>query len=253
MPRPASLRGPFSRRDGVEVASATLGQLGYALPRDAGGLSGCRQSRDLASESMPEWLSLAIYCAAVLIAVFFVSGVAPRYRRTVERLRRVELFAQNYIALLEGDRNKRGWLAARADEMQADAQSVGRGVTYVAPPPMLGGGAYTPHQMFSDLFNRQSYTDNVTDALRLEVIAGVQHQLQRRVEQRRRELRNPLAWLRIAFERLVRFPRYLLRQAGFSKRVTDSSLTRAVTVAWSLIVGAATIGAFVVGLLALRK
>jgi hypothetical protein len=201
---------------------------------------------------MPEWLSLTIYCAAVLIAVFVFSGVLPRYRRTVERLRRVELFAKNYVALLNGDQLQRGWLAAREDEMQVDAQSVGLGVTYVAPPPMLGGGAYIPHGMFADLFNRQSYSDNVTDAYRLEVLAGVQYQLQRRVEQRRRELRNPLAWLRLAFERLVGFPRYLLRQAGFSARVTDSSLTRAVTVAWSLLVGAATIGAFVVGLLALR-
>lgn len=43
----------------------------------------------------------------------------------------------------------------------------------------------------------------------------------------------------------------MLRRAGFGDKVTDSTGARIVSVVWSLVIGAATIGAFVVGLLSL--
>jgi len=39
--------------------------------------------------------------------------------------------------------------------MQRDAQSVGKGVAYVAPPPAIGG-QYMTHSYFTDLFDEQS-------------------------------------------------------------------------------------------------
>jgi hypothetical protein len=54
----------------------------------------------------------------------------------------------------------------------------------------------------------------------------------------------------LSFDRLVAFPRYVLRRAGFTK-AADSTAARLVTVAWSLLVGAASIGGFVLALLKL--
>lgn len=132
--------------------------------------------------------------------------------------------------------------------MQRDAMAMGHGVMYIAPPPMLGGGAYQPHQFFADLFDEQ--TNSVGNArVRLDDLATIVHETRGQAEQRRRDLLNPWAWLRLAFERVVRFPRYVLRHAGFSKKVTDSTGARIVAVAWSLLVGAATIGGFVLAAL----
>jgi hypothetical protein len=39
--------------------------------------------------------------------------------------------------------------------MRRDAQAVGRGAMYVAPPPMIGGD-YQRHAFFSDLFDAQT-------------------------------------------------------------------------------------------------
>jgi hypothetical protein len=69
----------------------------------------------------------------------------------------------------------------------------------------------------------------------------------------RRDLLNPWRWVALAFERVVRFPRYVLAQAGFGPSVTESRTVRVVTVAWALVVGASTIGAFVVALLTFSR
>ena len=55
-----------------------------------------------------------------------------------------------------------------------------------------------------------------------------------------------------SFEHLIGFPRYVLLRAEFGK-AADSAAARAVTVVWSLVVGASGIGGFVVGLLALNR
>lgn len=202
---------------------------------------------------MPTWAQIVLYCVGVLVLLFFASNVLFRYRSAHARLNRVRRFLGTYARFVAGHSDERLWLAAHASEMQRDAQSVDQGVTYIAPPPMLGGGAYQPHPMFADLFNRQSSADNVTAQLRLEVLAAVQHELETLEGLYRLDLFNPLAWIRLLFERLARFPRYLLRTAGFSNRVTDSGFARVITAIWSLAVGAATIGAFIVGLIALGR
>lgn len=68
----------------------------------------------------------------------------------------------------------------------------------------------------------------------------------------RRDLRNPWSWTRLAFERVIGFPRYVLRNAGFSQEVTGSTRVRIVTVVWSFLVGASGIGAFVLGIVQLK-
>jgi hypothetical protein len=118
---------------------------------------------------------------------------------------------------------------------------------------MLGGGRYVAHQMFGDLFNRQSFTDNVTFDYKLEVLQTAEHELGDRKRRAKHDLFNPWSWIRFSFERLVGFPRYVLAQAGFGSRVTDSGIVRVLTVVWSLLIGAAGIGSFIVGLLALWK
>ena len=75
------------------------------------------------------------------------------------------------------------------------------------------------------------------------------HETGEQEAQRKRDLYNPWAWARLAFERLVGFPRYVLRHAGFSPGVTDSTAVRLVSVLWSLLVGAAGIGGFVLALM----
>jgi hypothetical protein len=190
-----------------------------------------------------------VYVVAVLAALFALSGVLPAYLRARARAARVRAFRENYDAFVEGDSLRRNWLTARRLEMQRDAEAVGQGVTYVAPPPAIGGGQYAPHQMFADLYNQQSYTDNVTGRFRLDALTTVEHTASNVARKRRAEVFNPGAWARRAFERLVRFPRYLLHQVGFAREVSDSRGTRIVTVVWSLCVGGATIGAFVLGLI----
>lgn len=199
------------------------------------------------------WVSIVVLVLAVLSGLFLLSSVTPRYIDVRHRRKRVEDFLARFSSYLEGDHSHEDWLIARAAEMQRDALTVRLGVTYVAPPPILGGGAFQPHQMFADLFNRQSFADCVTPAYKLEVLRTTAHELRARERRCRHDLMSPWSWVRLSFERVVGFPRYVLVQAGFSKKVTDSSLVRAVTVVWSLVVGAAGIGSFVLALIALRK
>jgi hypothetical protein len=108
-----------------------------------------------------------------------------------------------------------------------------------------------PHQIFADLFGQQSYANAITSAVKREALAQVIHELTLQKKDRRADLWRPTRWLRLAFERLIGFPRYLLETAGFSPRVTESGFARVVTVLWSIALGLATIGGFVVGLIAL--
>jgi hypothetical protein len=199
---------------------------------------------------MPTWLSILLLVLGIVALAFIASGVLPRYRKARGRLRRVNEFLTNYGAFSQGDQAKGPWLAARSAQMQRDAESVGQGVGYVAPPPMFGGG-YLPHPMFADLFNRQSFTDDVTPEVRVQVLLTTLHDLQTREDQRRSELLNPLQWVRLAFERIVGFPRYLLRVAGFSEKVTESRRARIFTLIWAAAVGLAGIGSFVVAIIRL--
>jgi hypothetical protein len=217
-------------------------------------------------------VTLALYVVAVLAVLFIVSGVLPQLRRIRTRLRRAEEFERRYRAWLDArERDNEGptlhygpapegseaselhaWLAARRNEMQRDAQSVGKGVMYVAPPLMVGGGPYQRHAYFTDLFDEQTFTDHAP-SFRLDELATVRHELARTEAAWRRAVINPWAWMRLSFERLIGFPSYVLRRAGFSEKVTNSTGARIVTVAWSLVVGFATIGAFVVGLIQLAR
>jgi hypothetical protein len=180
-----------------------------------------------------------------MAASFLVSGVLPSFRQERRRSKRVREFRAKYYAWVEGEEDNREWLLARQAEMQRDAHRVGLGTTYVAPPPAIGGGSYRPHQMFMDLLGQQSYSDNVTVQVRLDTLATVEHELGAQVDKARRDLLNPARWIRLAFERIARLPRYLLKTAGFSDNVTNSGFARAATVLWSFLVGAATIASFV--------
>lgn len=192
-----------------------------------------------------------IYLGALLVAAFLVSGVLPTWRATVRRRDRVSAFDTRYRRWVTGDgvEGDREWLIARRQEMQRDAMSVGAGRTVIAPPPMIGGPAQE-HQMFLDLESNQAYADMlVSPQTRIDELATISHALTTREREQRWRLVNPLAWLWIGFERIVALPRYLLRAAGFKRRVTEASLTRAVSVLWALVVGVATIGGFVLALL----
>lgn len=211
-----------------------------------------------------------IYLVALLVAAFIVSGVVPRYLEVRRRLPRVEEFDRKYRAYLDGRERDyegfysdhggspphgdesaklRAWLTPRRAEMQRDAAKVRKGVVYVAPPPAIGGGNYMPHYMFRDLYDTQSFTEYAPANLRTDELVTIIHETRYQESAWRRDLFNPWAWLRLAFERLVGFPRYVLRLAGFSTEVTDSAAARAVSAAWSFLVGAAGIGGFVVALL----
>lgn len=196
--------------------------------------------------------TLALYIGAFLLGVFVLSGVIPTLRDASRRFQRVQEFASRYSAWVKagsvGDEDL-AWLIAHKDQVQRDAQRVGHGVTYVSPPPALGGGSYAPHQMFADLFSRQSYTDHITPDYRIETLLAVASAWDEQHRLAVSRLVNPFAWIRLAFERVVRFPRYLLKTAGFPENVTDSTGARIVTVLWGLLVGAATIGSFVLMLL----
>jgi hypothetical protein len=107
--------------------------------------------------------------------------------------------------------------------------------------------------MFGDLLGRQAYADTVSDGMRLQTIEQAIYEWVTRREQYGSELVNPARWVQRAFESVVGFPRYLLRIAGFSSQVTESGFARVVTVLWSLVVGAFTIGAFIVAIVALLR
>lgn len=215
---------------------------------------------------------VALYILAVLALVFMVSGVIPRHREIKRRRRRVEEFERRYRAYCEArdedyaDRTGgysyggptpegsaaseiRAWLVPRRDEMQRDARAVGSGIIHIAPPPMIGGG-YQPHAFFSDLFDDQTNSVGST-SYRCDALATIAHETRSQEMVAKRALRDPWTWTRLAFERVVGFPRYVLRRAGFSTKVADSAGARIVSVVWSLLVGAATIGAFVLGLIQL--
>lgn len=214
---------------------------------------------------------LALYILAVLLALFVVSGVLPRYHAWRDRGVRVEEFESQdraYLAAQERDAvgvisdfgqppegeeaaHLRSWLSARRAEMQRDARSVGKGVNFVAPPPVAGGGRYVPHPYYSDLFDEQSFAE-LGSSFRLDDLATIRHEVELQHRLRRGDLYNPWAWTRLSFERVIAFPRYVLRRAGFAK-TADSTAARLVTVVWSFLVGAAGIGGFVVTLLRLRR
>lgn len=84
----------------------------------------------------------------------------------------------------------------------------------------------------------------------MDELATIRHEVNASKAFRRGDLLNPWHWARLSFERVVRFPRYVLTLAGFRK-AADARGTRIVTVVWSIVVGASTIGAFVIGLLQL--
>lgn len=210
-------------------------------------------------------MATVVYVAIVVVAVFVISGVVPRYRTTVARRRRAEAFEAKYSAYVEerereyqsahgcygselphGQRaaELRAWLVASRNDMQRDAQAVGKGITYVAPPPMIGG-PFRPHSYFADLFDEQSFTGHGTQ-FRQDELATTCHELRRQEALRKRAIFNPWAWTRLAFERIVRCPRYVLTLAGFDTKVTDSTGVRVVTALWSFVVGAATIASLIV-------
>jgi hypothetical protein len=186
--------------------------------------------------------------AAVLLGAFLLSGVTPRYSRARARVRRVERWAERYRGWVDGGQSAgddRDWLIGRGPEMQADAKVVGLGVVYVAPPAAVGGGPFQPHFMFSDLAGVTTFGAGTAE--RLIELTKVEHQVRVLAGIRRRDLVAPWRWVQLAFERLVRFPQYLLRTAGFSDSVAGSAAARGAGLAWSGIVGLATVGAFVLG------
>lgn len=196
---------------------------------------------------MTEPLLIAVL---VIGGSFALSGVAPAYLRSKSRVFRVDRFAKRYRQWAEEgspDGDAREWLIARGSEMQADAAAVGQGVVYVAPPIAIGGGPYRPQHIFSDLAGVTTF--GVESGERLDALTRTQHQVRIQRKHRRRDLFFPWRWIQLAFERLVGCPRYLLKVAGFSDAVAGSSAARGVGVLWSILVGAATIGAFVLSLL----
>jgi hypothetical protein len=218
-----------------------------------------------------------LYLLAVLVGTFVISGVVPRSREVVARRKRVEEFERQYAkwagadSVFPDDDNDligtvvpaewgtamdearpvvdklRPWLVARRDEMQRDARAAGRGVMYVAPPPMIGGG-YVAHYYFTDLFDTQ--TNSVgSSSFRIDELASIVHETKAQEEQRRRDTVNPWAWLRLSFERTIGFPRYVLRHVGFSEQAADSTGARLVAAVWSFAVGGAGIAGFVISVI----
>lgn len=209
-----------------------------------------------------------LYIVVALVAVFFASGVLTRWLEWRARLCRVREFERRYRDWVEdaGDvpdewdligtvvtseqtvaigttEKSRAWLVARRNEMQRDARSVGKGVMYVAPPPMIGG-SFKPHPYFLDLFDEQ--TDSIgSTRVRLDDLVTIIHEVEAQVGYRRHDLFNPAAWLRLTFTRLVRFPAWVLRTAGFSEQTASNAAVKAMGAAWSLLVGAAGIAGFV--------
>jgi hypothetical protein len=191
-----------------------------------------------------------LIAALVFGGSFVLSGVLPAYFRAKGRSFRARRFATRYRAWVEADnpsRDDRDWLIARGAEMQADAAKVGQGVVHIAPPPAAGGGPFRPQYIFSDLAGMTTF--GVETSERLDALTQTQYQLGVQARYRFRDLLLPWRWIQLAFERLISFPRYLLKVAGFSDAVSGSTAARGVGVVWSLIVGLATIGAFVLSLL----
>jgi len=210
---------------------------------------------------------VVLYVLAILLAAFALSGVLPRYLAAGRRMARVEAFERHYrdwteahhqdlaassryggVRESEESQRLRGWLVARRNQMQRDAEAVAKGVIYVAPPPAVGGGRYVPHSYFLDLFDQQSFTDHAP-TFRLDELATTIHETEWQRERWKADLYNPWAWLRLSFERIVGFPRYALRLAGFGSKVTDSPGAKAGTAVFSVVVGLAGIGSFAVLLL----
>lgn len=211
---------------------------------------------------------VVVYILALAVVLFLFSGVLPRYRECVGRLPRVIEFERRYREYADADRNAhadrdivytavtpeqeaagrraeelRPWLVARRNEMQRDAQSVGKGVMYVAPPPMIGG-SYKPHSYFLDLFDEQ--TDSIgSSRVRLDDLVTIIHEVEWQRDLRRRDLYNPAAWTRLTFLRLVRSPAHALRAAGFSKDAAATTVVKVFGAIWSGLVGAAGIAGLV--------
>jgi hypothetical protein len=226
-------------------------------------------------------VEVVLYILGVAAVLFIVSGVLPRYRACAARRDRVQEFerqyrryadaqevsfsAEEYFGYQSPDdadqaaldrasaevKEVRPWLLARRDQMQRDAQAVGRGVMWIAPPPMIGGG-YTRQDIYQDLFDDSTNAIN-SASYRMDELVTIAHETSVRAEQAKRDLCNPWSWIRLAFARVVGFPRYVLRQAGFSGEVVDSTAARFVTVVWSFLVGGSGIGGFIVGLIALGR
>jgi hypothetical protein len=118
---------------------------------------------------------------------------------------------------------------------------------HIAPPPAAGGGPFRPQYIFSDLAGMTTF--GVESLERVDVLTQTEYQLGVQARHRFRDLFMPWRWIQLAFERLIRLPRYLLKTAGFPDSVSGSAAARGVGVVWSLIVGLATIGALVLSLL----
>jgi hypothetical protein len=213
-------------------------------------------------------VSVAFYILGIFVATFALSGVVPCYRAIRARRERIEAFEANYRrwsdlhgeminaeewigAAVPDDISEasdramqeaaplRGWLVARRDEMQGDAQAAGRGTVYTAPPPMIGGG-YQPHYYFSDLFDAQTYAEH-SSSFRVDELTTILHTTLQQERHARRALWSPWRWVQLSFERLLRFPAYVLRAAGFSESAANAPSTRAIGILWSFLVGVATI------------
>jgi hypothetical protein len=211
-------------------------------------------------------MPIITYALAALVVVFVVSGVLPRYFESRARRQRVQKFGREYAAygdLRDADYERKGvqyddppfsseskaarsWLIARRDEMQRDAAALGKGVIHLAPPAAEGGGPWRSHEYFADLFGEQTYAYILPANYRADALTTLVYEAEAVEGGRRWALWNPWQWLRLSFERVVAFPRYVLTIAGFSPNVTDSSTVRVVTAIWSLLVGVAGIGSFVV-------
>lgn len=191
-----------------------------------------------------------LVAALVLGGSFVLSGVVPAYLRARGRVFRTRRFTKRFRAWVEEGREDSGdreWLIARGAEMQADAAKVGQGVVHIAPPLAAGGGPFRPQYIFSDLTGMTTF--GVGDAERLDALTRTEYQVGLQARHRFRDLFLPWRWIQLAFERLIRFPRYVLKAAGFSDAVSSSPAARGIGVIWSLLVGLATIGAFAMSLI----
>lgn len=195
-------------------------------------------------------MTVALIVLGTLGLLFVVSAVLPRWLDARARYERVTEFERRYLAHEAGDESQRPWLIARRAEMQRDAQKLGRGHMVIAPPPAVGGHV-TQHAYFGELFDETPYALMVQgdDFLKNE-LATIAHELEGQTRRAKRNMLNPWAWLRLSFEQVVGLPRYIIKRAGFSAAAADSKAARIVTVLWSVVVGIAGIGSFVLALLA---
>jgi hypothetical protein len=99
--------------------------------------------------------------------------------------------------------------------------------------------------MFTDLLSEQTFADEMVGPQeRLDTLTTVEYEVDARRHTAVIRIFNPGSWVRLAFERIARLPRYLLQTAGFSAKVTESGFARVVTAVWSFLVGGATIATF---------